>query len=84
MVKVGSRVTVEIDSTDETLTLTLDDRVLHDPTCGQWEDGWYVYDINDITDKEYFISDAGIVYGDDPEKPHDNLSRFVGTVKAWQ
>jgi hypothetical protein len=59
-----------------TLALEIIEPVYADRTCGQYENGWLTI----AEGIEYFVSECGIVYGDDPEKPHDNLSKAIGTA----
>lgn len=39
--------------------LTLDERVLYEPSAYQYDTGWWALDADS---KEYFVSDQGIVY----------------------
>ena len=56
--------------TGGSITVVLDDRVLPDRTCNQWDAGWWVFDPADIIGKDgdydecrsYFLSDSGILY----------------------
>jgi hypothetical protein len=48
-----------------TVEVELEDRVYPDRTCGQYEAGWWVYDVDVAPDKhpiEYFMSESGILY----------------------
>lgn len=52
------------------IQVVLDDRVVPDSTCGQYDYGWWVFDPDDIIGKDgeyddcrsYFLSDSGILY----------------------
>lgn len=48
-----------------TVEVELEDRVFPDRTCGQYEAGWWVFDVDVAPDKhpiEYFLSESGILY----------------------
>lgn len=46
-------------------TMTIEEKVYADISCGQFEGGWIVYDIQDegpFEEKNYFVSETGVVY----------------------
>lgn len=65
------------------ITVTFDDRVFPDPSCGQFEAGWWVtapykdYPNNFI---EYFLSDAGILYTWSESRNYD---KACGICVPW-
>jgi hypothetical protein len=50
-----------------TVELALDAWVPVDPSCYQYDSGWWAYNTEDEAD-EYFVSTSGIVYGAFPTK----------------
>lgn len=59
MMRPGVEIQVRVNGVR--MTLTLDERVVIDPSCHQYENGWWGYDDGE---NPYFISDDGVVYGE--------------------
>jgi hypothetical protein len=83
MPNVGDVVTVETHD-DTTFALVLEDRVLVDPTYGQWESGWLAYrpkDKGNADAEVFFLSDGDrfLVYGPDDDGHARNC---VGWLKT--
>lgn len=74
MLIVGDIVLAKIQG--EIVSLTLDERVLSDLTCHQYESGWWASDEDGV---DYFVSDAHTVYGQsDPE--HEAYCKALGQL----
>lgn len=65
-------------STGGTATLEVEERVLPDASCGQYEAGWWVLDphdrvatTEDVIYREYFVNEYGIVFD------------FAGENRGW-
>lgn len=72
-IDTGSTVTAMIGT--DVITLTLDDRVFPDASAGQYEPGWWAFNVADETD-EYFVNTDGDVYGRDDQH---NYTKRVGS-----
>lgn len=61
--------------------LTLEDRVLANPSAHQWEPGWWAFipGKTEETDPQYFISDDGHIYSNSEQWP-DVYDVEIGTV----
>lgn len=72
-------ISVIISAIDDKAPITLDviEHIPYEPSAYAWDAGWLCADPRGI---EYFVSESGIVYADDPEKPHENCSKSVGTA----
>lgn len=66
--KIGDTVLALVNG--EQVALTLDDRVLPDRSCHQWEAGWWAWFVDEDNEgPEFFVSDEGIVYGSTEQYP---------------
>lgn len=74
--KSGDIIEARVNST--VLALTLDDRVLPDRSCGQYEAGWWA---QTPSGREFFVSDEGIVYAPSRDYP-DAYDYEVGRVET--
>ena len=66
---------------DAAVELSLDSWVPVDPSCYQYDAGWWAYNVDDET-SEYFVSMSGVVYGKTPTEDGqlDAFSTEVGQV----
>ena len=64
----------------QTVELALDEWVPVDPSCYQYDSGWWAYKVEDTeSEVEYFVSTSGIVYGETPTTS-EQLSAFQTEV----
>jgi hypothetical protein len=59
----------------------------YEPSAYVWCAGWSCEYQQQGETIEYFVDEGGIVYGDDSDKPHENMSKVVGfapEIKAAQ
>jgi hypothetical protein len=61
-----------------TVELALDEWVPYDPSCYQYETGWWAYRVED-EESQYFVSTSGIVYGETPTT-NEQLQAFHNEV----
>lgn len=61
--KTGDRIPVTLAGGGE-IVLILDDRVLPDRTCGQYDSGFFAFIEGHDEEFDYFVSDEGFVYGE--------------------
>ena len=75
MIRVEDTVTCRLSEGGK-LNLGVGDRVLADPTCGQWENGWWLVDERQV---DYFLNDEGILYAEGD----DEKGRLYQTVVGY-